>query len=71
MSAVTPDKIMHLALGFWGSKTLLSAVELGVFTELAQAPADLPTLHPGDGQCPAVPVLGLIDRGSEERRAAR
>jgi hypothetical protein len=29
---VTPANILHLGLGFWGSKTLLSAVELGVFT---------------------------------------
>jgi SAM-dependent methyltransferase len=28
---------MELGLGFWGSKTLLSAVELGVFSELASA----------------------------------
>ena len=34
---VTPDAIMELGLGFWGSKTLLSAVELGVFTALAEA----------------------------------
>ena len=27
---------MQLGLGFWGSKTLLSAVELGLFTELAK-----------------------------------
>jgi hypothetical protein len=33
---VTPDHIMQLGLGFWGSKTLLSAVELGLFTELAK-----------------------------------
>ena len=32
---VTPDAIMQLGLGFWGSKTLLSAVELGVFSELS------------------------------------
>ncbi|HEX8772951.1 MAG TPA: methyltransferase [Pyrinomonadaceae bacterium] len=32
---VTPDHIMQLGLGFWASKTLLSAVELGLFTELA------------------------------------
>jgi hypothetical protein len=32
---VTPDPILQLGLGFWGSKTLLSAVELGVFSELA------------------------------------
>src|SRR5215211_9529801 len=30
---------MQLGFGFWGSKTLLSAVEVGVFAELAQAGA--------------------------------
>lgn len=35
---VTPDHIMQLGLGFWASKTLLSAVELGLFTELALTP---------------------------------
>jgi hypothetical protein len=34
---VTPDAIMQLGTAFWGSKTLLSAVELGVFSELAEA----------------------------------
>jgi hypothetical protein len=37
---LTPDKIMQLGLGFWGSKTFLSAIELGVFTELAKGPQD-------------------------------
>jgi cyclopropane fatty-acyl-phospholipid synthase-like methyltransferase len=37
---VTPDAIMQLGLGFWGSKTLLSAVELGVFSELAGGALD-------------------------------
>jgi hypothetical protein len=37
---LVPDRIMQLGLGFWGSKTLLSAVELGVFTELAEGPLD-------------------------------
>jgi hypothetical protein len=36
---VTPDAIMQLGFAFWGSKTLLSAVELGVFSELADAGA--------------------------------
>lgn len=35
MDARTPQAIMELGWAFWGSKTLLSAVELGVFTELA------------------------------------
>ncbi len=37
---ITPDRMMELGLGFWSSKTLLSAVELGVFTELAKGPLD-------------------------------
>lgn len=45
MSAATPEHIMQVGLGFWASKTLLSAVELGVFSTLADAPADLPTLQ--------------------------
>src|SRR5436190_1488846 len=32
---VTPEKITQLGLGFWESKTMLSAIELGVFTKLA------------------------------------
>jgi hypothetical protein len=36
-TAPTPDSIMQLGMGFWGSKTLLSAVELGLFSELAAA----------------------------------
>jgi hypothetical protein len=31
----TPDAIMQLGTAFWASKTLLSAVELGLFTDLA------------------------------------
>jgi hypothetical protein len=36
--SITPESIMQLGLGFWGSKTLLSAIELGLFTELAKEP---------------------------------
>jgi hypothetical protein len=39
------DLIMQTGLGFWASKTLLSAVELGVFTALAAAPLDCETLR--------------------------
>ena len=35
---VTPAHILQIGLGFWASKTLLSAVELGLFTELANGP---------------------------------
>lgn len=37
---LSPAKIMQLGMGFWGSKTLLSAIELGLFTELANGPLD-------------------------------
>jgi hypothetical protein len=37
-AASTPEGILQLGLGFWGSKTLLSAVELGVFSQLADGP---------------------------------
>ncbi len=37
-SGPTPDHIMQTGLAFWASKTLLSAVEMGVFTELADGP---------------------------------
>lgn len=36
---------MQLGLGFWGSKTLLSAVELGVFSELAKGPLETDALR--------------------------
>lgn len=42
--AITPANIFHLGFGFWASKVLLSAVELGLFSELAKRPADLATL---------------------------
>src|SRR3982751_4562287 len=41
----TPDRIMQVGLGFWGSKTLLSAVELGLFTMLADGALDEPAIR--------------------------
>ena len=37
---LSPEPILQLGMAFWGSKTLLSAVELGVFTVLADGPKD-------------------------------
>ena len=34
----SPDHIMQIGMGFWASKTLLSAVELGLFSILANGP---------------------------------
>jgi hypothetical protein len=61
---------MKLGVGFWASKTLLSAVELGVFSALADAPADLPTLqhklglHPRSARdfLDALVALKVLDR---------
>lgn len=36
--ALTPERFMQLGLGFMASKTLLSAIELGLFTEISKNP---------------------------------
>ena len=36
---------MQLGLGFWGSRTLLSAIELGLFTELAKGAVEAKALR--------------------------
>lgn len=69
-TAVTPDKIMQIGLGFWGSKTLLSAVELGVFTYLATGPltgdelAQAAGLHRRGSRdfFDALVAMGMLDR---------
>src|SRR5581483_9036313 len=69
-AAVGPARILELGFGFWASKTLLSAVELGVFTELALAPADAATLRQRLGLheraavdfLDALVALGLLER---------
>jgi hypothetical protein len=74
---VTPDRIMQLGLGFWGSKTLLSAVELGVFTELAKGPLDGDQLRQRMGLHPrsardffdALVALGMLARNADGRYA--
>ena len=45
MADLFPDRIVELGTGFWGAKTLLSAVELGVFSALAKGPLDGETLR--------------------------
>src|SRR3982751_1154379 len=41
----TPDHILQVGFSFWACKTLLSAIELEVFTELAQHPLPLTELQ--------------------------
>jgi O-methyltransferase domain/Dimerisation domain len=43
-AGAAPDAIMQLGFAFWGSKTLLSAIELGLFTELADGALDAETI---------------------------
>ena len=67
---VTPDRIMQLGGAFAASKVFLSAMELGVFTELARRPADLGTLswrlglHPRAGAdfLDTLVALGVLER---------
>jgi SAM-dependent methyltransferase len=51
----TPDAILELGFGFWASRTLLTATELGLFSQLADA---------GELDAPALRRrLGLHERG--------
>jgi precorrin-6B methylase 2 len=73
---VTPDQIMQLGMGFWGSKALLSAIELGVFTALAAGPASEEELRARLGlhersSCDfldALVALGMLERGGDGYR---
>jgi hypothetical protein len=68
-----PDQILQVGLGFWASKTLLSAVELGIFTELARHPLELKELQGRLGLHPrsardffdALVALGFLQRTGE------
>lgn len=53
----TPEKLLALGMSFWNAKTLLSAVELGVFDALADGPADLAAL---------TAKLGLHERSARD-----
>jgi hypothetical protein len=69
----TPERILGLGLGFWGSKTLLSAIEIGLFTELAKGPLDFETLaerlmlHPRSARdfLDALVALGMLERDGD------
>jgi hypothetical protein len=65
-----PDHILQVGLGFWASKTLLSAVEMELFTELARHPEDADAvrdrlgLHPRSSRdfLDALVALGFLER---------
>ena len=66
----SPERLVQLGLGFWASKTLLSAVELGVFSCLATGPRDAAELTEALGLHPrsaldfldALVALNLLER---------
>lgn len=70
MDQPSPDHILQTGLAFWASKTLLSAVEMELFTELERHPADLATvqgrlgLHPRGARdfLDALVALGFLQR---------
>jgi O-methyltransferase domain/Dimerisation domain len=70
MSEPRPDQILQVGLGFWASKTLLSAVEMQLFTELAKRPEPLAELsgrlglHPRSAHdfLDALVALGFLQR---------
>ena len=67
---LTPERILQTGMAFWASKTLLSAVELELFTALAQQPGDLTALQARLGLHPrsardfldALVALGFLQR---------
>jgi hypothetical protein len=73
----SPDAILQLGLAFWGSKTLLSAVELGLFTALAAGPLDREAIEQRFGLhvrssrdfLDALVALGMLERDGDERYA--
>ena len=54
---LTPEKILQTGLAFWPAKTLLSAIEMGLFTELARGPEPFDAL---------VGRLGLHQRSARD-----
>jgi SAM-dependent methyltransferase len=70
MTEISPALIMQIGMGFWSSKALLSAVELGTFTALAEGPQDLAALSARLGLharsardfLDTLVALGLLDR---------
>jgi len=70
VSAPSPDHILQTGLAFWASKTLLSAVEMEVFTELARGPEEQHALagrlglHPRSAHdfLDALVALGFLER---------
>lgn len=71
---LSPERILQTGLGFWASKTLLSAIEMGVFTELAHGPEAFERLSARLGLHPraardfldTLVALGFLERRGDE-----
>lgn len=67
---LNPEKIIQTGMAFWASKTLLSAIEMGLFTELAHGSQSLERLtgrlglHPRSARdfLDALVALGFLER---------
>ena len=70
---LTPERILQTGLAFWASKTLLSAIEMGVFTELAHGPEGFDALsgrlglHPRSSRdfLDTLVALGFLQRDGD------
>ena len=70
---LSPEKILQTGMAFWASKTLLSAVEMGVFTELAHGPEPFDSLsgrlglHPRSARdfLDTLVALGFLERKAD------
>ena len=61
---LSPKRIMRLGLGFFASKTVLAATELGLFTALARGPMDLESLRQNLGCIREAPGTSLTRSSS-------
>src|SRR6266404_1436063 len=74
---VSPDHILQIGFGFWASKTLLSAVELDLFSRLVDGPKTGPELQGAMGLHPrgtydfldTLVALGLLQRTAAAKPA--
>lgn len=75
-ASLSPEPILEVGFGFWASKTLLSAIELEVFTELAKHPLPLSDLQGRLGLHPrsardffdALVSMGFLERTDDTYR---
>ncbi len=71
---LSPEKILQTGLAFWPAKTLLSAIEIGVFTELTQGPERFDALsgrlglHPRSARdfLDTLVALGFLTRSGDQ-----